>query len=170
VARKRAQFDWTQEDGFADRVERPNRKELKAEMRELERLAVSLASMPAAERRRLPLTEHVLGELGELAKLTKGPARKRQRLLVTTLLRESDREALDQALDGGGPEQERLWALERWRERLIAEGNPAIQEFLDEHPGGDRQQLRRLAGLAAGEGDAASRARKKLFAVLKAAG
>ncbi len=170
MGRKRTKFDWTAEDGFAERVDRPTRQQRRSGSRELEQLAVKLAEMPAATRHRLPLESHVHEALDVLASLARGPALKRQRLRVTTLLMGADREALDEALAGGGADQERLWALERWRERLIAEGDPAVQAFVAEHPAADRQQLRQLARKAAGEGDAAARARKKLFAVLKASG
>ena len=33
---------------------------------------------------------------------------------------------------------------ERWRDRLIAEGDTALADLFDEHPNGDRQQLRQL--------------------------
>ena len=170
MGRKRTRFDWTEEDGFAERVERPNRKVLKAEIKELERLALQLATMPAAERARLPLEPHVQDALTELARLGRGPALKRQRLRVTTLLMDVDREALDAALDGHGEAQEHLWALERWRTRILDEGDEAVAAFADRHPGADRQRLRQLARQASGEGDGPARARKRLFAALRQAG
>ena len=35
--------------------------------------------------------------------------------------------------------------MESWRERLLAEGDAALAELLEEHPGADRQHLRQLA-------------------------
>ena len=34
--------------------------------------------------------------------------------------------------------------LEHWRDRILAEGNKAIDEFMEEYPQADRQQLRQL--------------------------
>jgi len=38
----------------------------------------------------------------------------------------------------------RLHGAERWRARLLAEGDAALSEFLADHPGADRQRLRAL--------------------------
>jgi ribosome-associated protein len=38
-----------------------------------------------------------------------------------------------------------LHRAEAWRERLIADGDAALTELLDEHPHADRQRLRQLA-------------------------
>src|SRR3546814_12176571 len=68
----------------------------------------------------------------------------------TTLFR-SDDEALDairDALDAGGESARQETALlhraERWRERLLEEGDAALAELIEAHPSADRQQLRQL--------------------------
>ncbi|MFT4627333.1 MAG: ribosome-associated protein [Myxococcota bacterium] len=170
MARKNPRFDWTAEDGFAERVVRPNRSKDREAVRELERLAIQLADLTRGQRRQLPLDDALLHALDGLAALGRGPARKRQRLRVTTLLMSVDREALDAALGGEGAAQDHLWELERWRTRIVAEGDPAVQAFVEAYPSADRRQLRRLGKQGQGETEAAARARKKLFAVLKAAG
>jgi len=43
--------------------------------------------------------------------------------------------------------------LEAWRERLIAEGDAALDELLAQHPSADRQHLRQLARNARAERD-----------------
>ncbi|MBS0461458.1 MAG: DUF615 domain-containing protein [Proteobacteria bacterium] len=35
--------------------------------------------------------------------------------------------------------------IEHWRERLLADGDTALAEFITEHPTADRQHLRQLA-------------------------
>jgi ribosome-associated protein len=58
---------------------------------------------------------------------------------------------------------------ERWRDRLIAEGNEALTELLNEHPHADRQQLRQLLRNAQKEAEAAKppRSSRLLYRYLK---
>ena len=78
-------------------------------------------------------------------------ARSRQIRRVAQLLRELDGafSDLQDALEGRTPAQRAQQALERrcedWRTRLIGDGDPALAEFCDAHPGGDRQRIRQLA-------------------------
>jgi len=44
---------------------------------------------------------------------------------------------------------------ERWRDKLVAGGNDALAELLNEHPHADRQQLRQLLRNAQKEAEAA---------------
>src|SRR3546814_9755190 len=66
-------------------------------------------------------------------------------------MRREDDEALDairDALDAGGESARQETALlhraERWRERLLEEGDAALAELIEAHPSADRQQLRQL--------------------------
>jgi ribosome-associated protein len=60
--------------------------------------------------------------------------------------------------------------LERWRERLIGEGDGAISDFLEEHPATDRQQLRTLVRAAKRDTERGKpEAPRKLFRFLRAA-
>lgn len=76
-------------------------------------------------------------------------ARSRQIRRVAQLLRGAGSiEELRAALAGQSPEQRTLQARERaveaWRARILEEGDPALNAFVAEHPGSDRQQLRAL--------------------------
>jgi ribosome-associated protein len=55
--------------------------------------------------------------------------------------------------------------LEQWRDRLIDEGNDAIEEFLTAFPNADRQQIRNLSRQAGREKTGS--AKTKLFKYLK---
>src|SRR3546814_1625670 len=66
-------------------------------------------------------------------------------------MRREDDEALDairDALDAGGESARQETALlhraERWRERLLEDGDAALAELIEAHPSTDRQQLRQL--------------------------
>ena len=110
--------------------------------------------MPRSERAVLPLDDDIKAALELLAAAVTGPARKRIFLRMRSLMCgiDIDVEALDLHLAGETPAAALGRDVERWRQRIVRDGDPAIQAFLDEHPGADRQQLRALtrAAVAAG--------------------
>jgi ribosome-associated protein len=58
---------------------------------------------------------------------------------------------------------------ERWRTRLLEEGDPALQEFMQLYPEADRQQLRTLARGAGQESESkkAPRAQREILRVIR---
>lgn len=155
--------------------ERPDRGAARREAKELSELANRLAGMVEGERARLSLPEDLQHEIDVLARAGKDRARKRQVRRVSGLLRqhfeleEGARERLDDELAGNTPVDHRLHLLERWRDRILAEGDPAIQDFVEAHTGADRSRIRTLARQATGEDAAAQKAHKALFQALRAA-
>ena len=59
--------------------------------------------------------------------------------------------------------------LENWRDRVIDQGTPVIEEFIEQHPSADRQQLRNLQRQANRERELKKppAAARKLFAYLR---
>ena len=53
--------------------------------------------------------------------------------------------ALEHDKADGRREAQALHRVEYWRDRLIADGDEALGEFVDAHPHADRQHLRQLA-------------------------
>ena len=53
--------------------------------------------------------------------------------------------ALEHDKADGRREAQALHQVEYWRDRLIADGDDALGEFVDAHPHADRQRLRQLA-------------------------
>ena len=51
---------------------------------------------------------------------------------------------LDQVDSSTREYNERFHALERWRDRLIAGGDAALEDFIGQYPDADRQHLRGL--------------------------
>ena len=78
-------------------------------------------------------------------------------------------EAVEAALAGDNEHDQKMRALERWRDRLVAGGDADLQAFIEEHPAADRQRLRTLLRQARGEGKGAAKALKAVFQELKAA-
>lgn len=104
--------------------------------------------MPRAELLRLNLSEAAWAAIDETPRIKDPRARPRHWKRIANLLEREDQEAVH-ALVAGAEERSRQAAarhhrLERWRERLINEGDGALGDFLAAHPDTDRQQLRAL--------------------------
>lgn len=166
MAKKTSRFQWTADPDDPDRVvpvDREPRSVLEDHLARVDELVQRILARPAAERAFLPLDDDVLRELEVLDGLPNGPAVKRQLHYVRRLVAPVDLDALQAALDGETPRAAWLRSLERWRTRLLTEGDAALTTFVDAHPQADRQHLRALIRQA----DRDPRAARKLFDALK---
>lgn len=109
---------------------------------------------------RLPINDALRKALDESPRHTKHIARKRHNQYLGKLLRDHDVDAIMAVLDqfdtASREYNNRLHQLERWRERLLDEGDDALQELMQEYPDIDSQHLRGLVRQARQE-----RAREK---------
>ncbi len=155
--------------------EGPSKSDRKREHKALQLLARRLLELPVGKIAGLGLED----ELAEAVRVGRGikasSARQRQIRHVANLLDEDVTARLSALLDGDGAaharEVARFHALERWRDRLLAEGDAALTEFLDAHPGADAAALRtamRQARKDMGSVRAAASSRR-LFQLLKQA-
>lgn len=133
------------EDGFAVR---PNKTRLKRELAEVRQLVVVLMESGERELAGLTLDSGFLEGLREVARMKPSGARNRQIKYLVKRLQTQDLGAVRQwheQRDRREAEQNRRFhLLEQWRERLVAEGDAALEAFLQEQPDTDRQQLRQL--------------------------
>lgn len=137
----------------------PSRSQLRRDALDVLVLAERLLELPAAAREKLALGDAVLREVEVALSIHAHVARKRQiQFLAKQLRRDEDslakvRSAVDANADARRREAAGLHRIERWRDRLVAEGDAAISDLLVEFPdaGLDRQQLRTLARQAAAE-------------------
>lgn len=137
-------------------VERPNKSQLKREMHELQDLGVELVKLPAEKLAELDLPEKLVDAIELARRITSHGAQKRQRQYIGGLLAKLDdvqpiRALLERQQGADKVSKARFQENERWRERLINEGDRALAEFLERHPEVDRQHLRRLVREAAQE-------------------
>jgi ribosome-associated protein len=111
-----------------------------------------MAGMPRAELERLNLSAATWAALDETPRIKDQRARPRHWKRIANLLEREDMHAVHALMDQAEARERdaaaRHHRLERWRERLIAEGDGALGDFLDEHPWADRQQLRALVRAA----------------------
>lgn len=130
-------------------AERPNKSQLKRENAAIHDMAVRLVNLTEGAVKKMPIDDELVDaiKLAHKIRNTREGFR-RQLQLITKLLRQSDYEAVQRELDGlqrsGDAENARFHALERWRERILTEGDEGIQAFIDTYPETDRQKLRQL--------------------------
>lgn len=114
-------------------------------------LSRQLVALSDAQLARVPVPESLLPEIRETRRITSHIAHKRQLSFLAKQVRRLDEDtlaaihdALDEKGDAAKRETAALHRVEAWRERLLAEGDPALAELLDKHPTADRQALRQL--------------------------
>ena len=85
-------------------------------------------------------------------------ARKRQNQFLAKQVRKLDEEAVEAIRYALSVDREKahretaaMHRIETWRERLLEEGDDALAQFIADHPGADRQQLRQLVRNAMAE-------------------
>ncbi len=121
----------------------------KRQMIALQKLGELLVELPAAQLSQIPL-DNVLKEAIIAARsFPSHGAKRRQLQYIGRLMREiEDISPIQSALDKFALKSQQSKAqfhkIERWRDKLIAEDDAALQEFLSQFPDADRQQLRQL--------------------------
>lgn len=159
--------------------ERPSRTQQKREAEAMQELGERLIRLPDADLATLDLPERLLDAIGLARQLTQRGALRRQRQYIGKLMRDIDPEPVEAVLRqrelARQEEAKQLHRIEHWREKLIAEGDPAMSEFLAQFPTADRQQLRQAIRDAqnerrGGRGPQKARALFKLLRDIMAAG
>lgn len=151
----------------------PSRSARKREAESLQDLGEALVALSPERLREIPLTDD-LAEAIQLAQRIKAHGgRRRQLQLIGKLMRRIDpgpiREALARLENRSAAAIAEHHQAERWRERLLAETEAALTEFLDQYPATDRQQLRQLLRAARQEQAQGKppRAARELFRLIR---
>jgi ribosome-associated protein len=140
------------EDEFEYEYERPNKSLLKREAEDMKRLGDELVNMAPSDLEQIPLPENLRDAIELARRITAHGGAARQRQLIGKLLRKNDITEIRAALEAKALD-ERLRArefhrIETWRNRLLDEGDPAVDALLATHPQLDASQLRTLVGTA----------------------
>lgn len=147
----------------------PTKGELKRRARSLQDLVQQLMEAPEELVAGLDLPEKLRDAIALARRITSHSALVRQKLFIGKLLRKIDSEPIRAALAAVSAtarlETMRFRRAERWRDRLLVEGQAAIVEFTAEFPHADRAELVRLASAAAAlrARDRAAAAKRELF-------
>jgi len=154
----------------------PSRSQQRRDALAILKLAESLAALSDAQLARVPLDDNILDEVRRARATTQQIARKRQIQFVAKHMRrlEDDeiaaiRLVLDSDRQQSNRETASLHQLEAWRDRLLAEGDVALDAWITLHPTSDRQQMRMLMRQAKTEADRQKppRAARELFRLLR---
>ena len=141
------QFEQQQDDEWEDDL--PSKSQLKRDSDALQELGVELVNLKPTELAKVPLDEE-LADAIDLAHRLRGKkeAWRRNLQFIGRLMRSRDIAEIEQALDvirsrhvAGNA---RMHKLELLREKLIEQGDDAINELLEKHHELDRQKLRQL--------------------------
>ncbi len=133
--------DWEQE-------EFQSRTQIKKAAQAVIDLGVQLSEMTISEIKKLSLPAKVEEAVLTLKEMDKGPAIKRQRSYLGKLLRQNEhfiveiKEKLAEKELKAKQQNAHFHQLEKWRDRMLEEGDEALNEFMAKFPHADRQQLR----------------------------
>ncbi|MFU2080793.1 ribosome biogenesis factor YjgA [Avibacterium endocarditidis] len=143
--RRKEQFDW--EDEEQEEIIWVSKSEIKRDAEALKQLGEKLVNLTKTNLEKIPLEENILDAI-ELAQRLQKEAKRRQLQYIGKLLRQIDAEPIQEALDKienkHNHQQALLHKLELLRDELIAKGDEALSNVLNDYPDADRQHLRNL--------------------------
>lgn len=160
MARKINQTDFAENheiDTSEDTLEEEiiSKSQLKREANAAQQLGQDLLTLSQADLDGMDLPESLLSALNEARRIKKHGALKRQFQYIGKLMRKIDidpiREEYLRLTNHYRQDVKEFHKLEQWRDRLLAEGDKALEELLNEAASADRQHLRQLMRQAAKE-------------------
>ena len=169
--KKKEAFDWEDED--QEEIIWVSKSEIKRDAEDFKQLGEKLVNLTKANLTKVPLDDS-LKEAIELAQRLQKEARRRQLQYIGKLLRSIDaepiREALEKIENKHNQQQAMLHKLEILRDELVAKGDAALTDLLNEYPSADRQQLRNLIRAAQKEKEQnkPSKAYREIYQILRA--
>src|SRR5215467_3539753 len=130
--------DDVEDDDFQ---QRPSKSERKRVAHAAQDLGETLIGLKDAELEALNLPERLVDAIRDARRIGSRGGASRQRQYIGKLMRDIDLEPIRAALAARGEisarEAERFKRLEEWRERLITEGAPALEDLERWRPGLD---------------------------------
>jgi len=135
-----------------DLISKKSKAQLKREAEAAQALGKELIELSATEINslvdKLELPERLREALLASGSIKAREARRRQLQFIGKLMRDIELEPVQQMLAGfkrgGQVETAQLHTIERWRERLLSEGNEAFTELKRMHPEVDGQHVQKL--------------------------
>lgn len=126
----------------------PSRSQIKRDMEALQELGQRITELRPDQQAQVPMDDQLAQAVAEMRRISAPGARKRQLQYIGKLMRQADAEAIRQALalfdSASALHNQHFHELERWRERLLNEGNSALASYVESHPQVDVQHLRQL--------------------------
>jgi len=138
VARRPNRFT---EDDFESLEGRASKTEQKKAVQRMAALGEQLAQLSIKQIKNLPVEERLIDTLLDVQTITSHEARRRQFQRVGKLLRNEDETMILSYLT---PQQgaKKTAQLQRWVDRMIAQGDPVIKEFMKAHNAAEHHAIR----------------------------
>jgi len=127
----------------------PSKSQLKRDMHALQNIGKRMTELSNDQLDTLTISDTLRSAIEESRRIRQNEAKRRHLQYIGKIIRqEDDPEAVQRAIDAfdsGSEEHTRRHHLaERWRDRMIAEGDSVAGEFFNYCPGADIQHLRNL--------------------------
>lgn len=136
------------DDTETDNELNKSKSQRKREMHALQDLGEQLVKLSKEQFEKITLPDKLRDAIVEARHIHQHGARKRQLQYIGKLMRELDpapiQEQLDTVLGHSRQAVQNLHDIERWRDRLLAEGDHTLEELVAQYPNTDRQYLRQL--------------------------
>jgi len=138
VARQPNRFT---EDDFESLEGRASKTEQKKAVQRMAALGEQLAQLSIKQIKNLPVEERLIDALLDVQTITSHEARRRQFQRIGKLLRNEDETMILSYLT---PQQgaKKTAQLQRWVDRMIAQGDPVIKEFMKAHNAAEHHAIR----------------------------
>jgi len=118
-------------------------------------LGKNILSLSQDAQNSIALPESLEKALNDARRIKKNSALKRQLQYIGKLMRAIDLEPIQaqylKLTNHYDQDVKKFHHLEKWRDRLLAEGDKALEDLLNENPNADRQHLRQLVRQSAKE-------------------
>ena len=136
------------QDDYEEFEEGPSKSQIKREMKALQEIGAKLLTLNADQIKQLPLSDEMLAAIDESRRIRSHEAQRRHLQYIGKIMRREDTEAISEKIalfDTTSDAYNRQFhMLEHWRDRLIAEGDSALNALIEEKPETDRQMMRQL--------------------------
>ena len=138
MARRTQRFT---EDDFESLEGRASKTEQKKAVQRMAALGAQLAELPKKKIESLPVEERLIEALLDVQSITSNEARRRQFLRIGKLLRNENETLILSYLtpQQGAKKQAQLL---RWVDRMVAQGEPVIKEFIKTHNAAEHHAIR----------------------------
>lgn len=132
-----------------DEEELPKSKsQIKREMEALQQLGASLVELGDGQLALLPLDDKLRKAIADARGMKQREGRRRQLQFIGKLMRKADHQAIEEGYrrltEMDRQSVQRHHQVERWRDRILAEGAAALNDFFNDFPQADRQHVRQL--------------------------
>lgn len=168
MARKNQKAPWEEEE----EIIWVSKTEMKNDMIELQKLGEELVELKPSQLKKIPMSEDLIDAVKDAQRFNM-EARRRQLQFIGKMMRTIDPEPIQAALDKLRNKHSQntavLHKLEQLRDRIVEQGDSAIEDALELYPEMDRQRLRQLTRQANKEkaNNKPPKASREIFQILK---